>query len=236
MYTRSAAFYDALYAQKDYAREAQIVHARIEEYCRSGGAALLDVACGTGHHLSFLRQYYTAQGMDISPDLLIVARQRCPDVTFYEGDMTRFDLGFQVDAVTCLFSSIGYVKTVERLGQAVRCMARHVKPGGVLLVEPWFAPDRWYPGTLHATYVDQPDLKIARMTISDLDDRVSVNEMHYLVATPQGIDYFTERHELGLFVHQEYLDAFRAAGLDVVYDPDGLTGRGLYIGLSLEQD
>ena len=33
--------------------------------------------------------------------------------------MTAFDLGKTFDLVTCLFSSIGYVKTLENLARAV---------------------------------------------------------------------------------------------------------------------
>jgi hypothetical protein len=50
------------------------------------------------------------------------------------------------------------------------------------------------------------------------------------VGTSQGVEYFSEYHELALFTRDEYLDSFRANDLDVVYDGDGLYGRGLYIG------
>jgi hypothetical protein len=56
---------------------------------------------------------------------------------------------------------------------------------------------------------------------------------HYLVATQQGIEHFTERHELGLFSHEDYLDAFHASEMDVVFDAssDKLMERGVYIGI-----
>ncbi|MBN1202373.1 MAG: class I SAM-dependent methyltransferase [Anaerolineae bacterium] len=229
-FDKSAAWYDAIYDYKDYEREAQIIHTRIEQYGRSEGKNLLDVACGTGRHLEYLRQHYTVSGLDISPGLLDAARQRCPDVPFFEADMVDFELGEQVDVITCLFSAIGYVRTVDRLGLALGTMSRHIKPGGLVIIEPWFAPDDWHPGSVHANFVNRPDLKVARVTISERDDSISRNVFHFLVATPDGIEYFTENHELGLFTHEEYLKAFQNSGLDVIYDADGLTGRGLYVG------
>ena len=62
-------------------------------------------------------------------------------------------------------------------------------------------------------------------------DGVSVMDFHYLVATPEGIEHLTERHELGLFSHEDYLSALQARGLNVVYDPEPekLMGRGVYL-------
>ena len=68
------------------------------------------------------------------------------------------------------------------------------------------------------------------MNLSRVENRALVLDFHFLVATPAGIEYFTERHDLALFTHEEYLGVFRAAGLDARYDPEGLIGRGLYIG------
>ncbi len=68
------------------------------------------------------------------------------------------------------------------------------------------------------------------MNTSLLEGGVSVLQFHYLVATSQGIERFTERHELGLFSHEDYLAAYRESGLSVRYDPEGPIGRGLYVG------
>ena len=112
-------------------------------------------------------------------------------------------------------------------------MRRHLSPGGVVIIEPWLTPQMYQAGHIAAVFVDQPDLKIARMNKSEVEDGVSVMNFHYLVATPQEIEHFTERHELGLFSHEDYLGAFQASGLEVVHDPDPekLMGRGVYLGM-----
>ena len=234
MFTRSEAFYDAIYGtMKDYAVEAQQIHALIQQYKQSSGTTLLDVACGTGRHIPFLREHYTVEGLDLDEQMLAIARQRNPEVVFHQADMVDFDLGHLFDVIVCLFSSIGYVKTLPRLQQTLQTMQRHLHPGGVVIIEPWLTPQMYQPGHIGAVFVDQPELKIARMNKSEVADGISVMDFHYLVATPEGIEHFIERHELGLFSHENYLSAFQASGLDVVYDPDPekLMGRGVYLGV-----
>lgn len=231
MFSRSAIYYDAIYSFKDYAAEADKVRTVIAQYKRIPGDSLLDVACGTGRHLENLHAHFQVEGLDLDPDLLAIARARLPDVPLHQGDMLDFDLGRSFDAITCLFSGIGYVGTVDRLSQAISTMAGHLRPGGVLIVEPWFEPAAFHPNTLHAAFIDQPDLKIARLNLSRVENGLSVLDFHYLVGTPEGIEHFSERHELGLFTSEEMLTAFARAGLQTSVDPDGLTGRGLYIGV-----
>jgi hypothetical protein len=52
-----------------------------------------------------------------------------------------------------------------------------------------------------------------------------------MIGTPQGIEVFQERHELGLFTIDEYKLAFRDCDLEVIHDPFWLNARGLYLGL-----
>jgi ubiquinone/menaquinone biosynthesis C-methylase UbiE len=233
MFTKSANFYNAIYSSlgKDHAAEAQLIHEIIQAHKKSTGNTLLEVACGTGIHASVLREFYQVEGLDLDNEMLAVARQDYPEIPFYQADMVDFNLGKQFDSVTCLFSSIGYVKTKQRLEQAIQTMTDHLLPGGVLVIEPWFTPDQFTGGKLFALFVDQPDLKVSRMSLGEVVEKLSILNFHYTVGTPQGVEYFTERHELGLFTQDEYLDAYRKTGLEVTHDPEGLDGRGLYIGL-----
>jgi SAM-dependent methyltransferase len=232
LFSRSARIYDAIYASiRDYPREAAQLDELIQER-RPGARMLLDVACGTGAHLEHLAEKYEVEGLDLDAEMLAVARERLPEVPFHETDLAEFDLGKRFDAVVCMFSSIGYVDTEERLRSAVAAMARHLEPGGVLVVEPWLAPDEWDPDHVGGVFVDEPQLKIARLSRAERDGDISTVEFHYLVGRPRTVDHFTERHELGLFTVEQQLEAFRAAGLDVEHDPEGPMGRGLYVGVA----
>ena len=233
MFTLSAHLYDKIYLTrgKDYEADAQSVHELVKANLKSGGNTLLDVACGTGIHLNYLKNYFDCEGLDLDEKMLEAAKKKLPEMKFHQGNMLDFDLGRQYDIITCLFSSIGYVKTVPNLKQAAANMVRHLKPGGMLVIEPWFSPEDWHPGKVFATFVDEPDLKIARINRNGVDGILSFFVFHYLVGTPQGVDYFEERHELGLFTIDEYKLAFRDCDLEVIHDPYWLNARGLYLGL-----
>lgn len=231
MFSKSARFYDAIYSFKDYAAEARMIGDLIRKKV-AGAETLLDVACGTGAHLQHLKNDFQCEGLDLDPDLIAIARRRNPNLVFHDANMEDFDLGRQFDAVTCLFSSIGYMQTGDRLNRAVQTMIRHLVPGGVLIVEPWFTPQTYEVGHLGAVFVDEPDLKIARMNLTELEGRLCKMTFHYLVGTPDGISNFTEDHVVGLFTHDDYTGAFDGAGVAVEHVPVGITGRGLYVGVS----
>lgn len=111
MYDKSARIYDLLYVGsgiKDYPAEAAELHRIIQE-ASPAAQTLLDVACGTGAHLVEMQRWYAVEGVDLSPAMLAVARTRLPGIPLREADMRTIDLGRTFDAVTCLFSSIGYM-------------------------------------------------------------------------------------------------------------------------------
>jgi ubiquinone/menaquinone biosynthesis C-methylase UbiE len=232
MLSGSEKYYDDIYASmgKDYAAEVNRLHELIHKYRQSAGNTLLDVACGTGTHAGLLSKKYRVEGADLNTSMLKIARKKHPEIRFIEADMRDLNLDRQYDVITCLFSAIGYMKTKTDLHKAVKSMARHLLPGGVLLVEPWFTPEQWTVGRVSTIFVDKPDLKVVRMSHSAQRGRISVLDFEYLAGTRKGIEQLSEYHEFGLFSHEEYMAAFVKAGLDVLHDPEGVDGRGLYIG------
>jgi ubiquinone/menaquinone biosynthesis C-methylase UbiE len=230
VYAELAKYYDTIYSFKDYQAEAESLTALVRVHLHTKGMRLLDVACGTGSHLQHLKEHFQVEGLDVSPQMVELARRKLPDVPLHVADMADFDLGRRFDVVTCLFSSIGYLKTIERVRQALACLASHVLPGGLLIVEPWLTPETWKPGTVHALFIDEPEYKLARINTSFVDGCISYFDLHYLIGTPEGTTHWVEHHELGLFTSDEMREAMAAAGLDVSHEEEGLTGRGLWVG------
>jgi hypothetical protein len=79
--------------------------------------------------------------------------------------------------------------------------------------------------------VDQHELKISRMSHIITEGTISHLRFEYMVGTREGISHFSENHIMGLFTHEEYSAAVTNAGFRLIYEAEGLTGRGVYIGV-----
>ena len=228
MYQKFAAVYDAIYSFKDYAAESEKIAAIAAEK-QPAAKSLLDVACGSGAHLQHLRAHYACTGLDLSEDLLTVAREKLPDVQFAHGDMRTFDLGRQFDVVTCLFAAIGYMTTLSDLRLAIANMAKHVASGGVMIIEPWITRENFRSGLFHLMTAETETMKIARANTSRIEGDTSVMDFHFMVVSKDGVDLFEEEHRMGLFRVEDHIAAFEDAGMSAAFDEQGLIGRGLYV-------
>jgi len=231
VFTESAELYDLIYSSfKDYRAEAAQIAALLRSLHRDCHT-LLDVGCGTGEHARLLASLhgFSVDGLDVSPDFLRIARAKHPAGRFFEADMSNFQLPDRYDAILCLFSSIGYLTTLDRVTQALRCFRKHLEPDGVVVVEPWFTPDKMNPGHHSSRAAAAPGVRVQRLGTTEVDGRVSRLRFEYAIETVDGTRHATEVHELGLFTVEEMLSAFKAAGLSAQHEPSGLTGRGLYI-------
>ena len=231
MFTASAELYDLIYSRfKDYPAEATQVAALIRA-AHPHAKRILDVACGTAEHARLLTRDHGFQvdGLDLDPGFARVAREKLPDATVFEADMVDFALPGRYDIVLCLFSSIGYLRSLENVERALGRFRAHLAEGGLVVVEPWFAPGVLEDGRVMATVAEGKDVTVCRMSHLEIDDRLSRINFEYLIGRPTGVKHAAEVHELGLFTVEEMLGCFRGAGLNAQYDPQGPFDRGLYI-------
>lgn len=230
IYRESALYYDAIYERLvDHGAGAAALRRHISER-NSGATSLMEAACGTGLMLAHLAPDFRVSGFDLSPAMIERARTRLPGAPLTVADMTTWASDERYDVIVCVGSSIGYVRTEEVLRQTLDGFARHLSPGGLVLIEPWFPPEVWEDGRQTLDVVEQPTLKLARLLTSGRDGDLSVLEIDFLVGVEGRIERFTERHIMGLFSDRQMRDAFTAAGLTVERDEAYPSGRSLYVG------
>ncbi|HET9139953.1 class I SAM-dependent methyltransferase [Actinophytocola sp.] len=214
-----AEFYDRITTDggKDYAAEARSVAGLVRSR-NPGARTLLDVACGTGEHLRHLmRMFDRVEGVDLAKPMCERAMDKLPGVAIHVGDMRTLALPGRFDAVTCLYWTIGYMQDLDELSLAVRRMAAHLAPGGVLVVEPWAAPDEYEGGTVDHIVVEHDGRTMVQVIYAHpRDGRLSTSDFYNLVGDHAGVHSWTETHSLGLYTFDEYLEAFGQAGLESV--------------------
>lgn len=232
LYGPLAPFYDRIYAAKDYAGEAAEVTRRARRVVGAGPRTLLDVACGTGRHLQWLRRGFQVRGTDASAPMLREARRRLgPGVPLRRADMRRLPTWPPVDVITCLFSAIGYLPTARDRRAAFRSFFARLHPGGVAIIEGWLTPEAFRGNSIHLQTYNGPDAKIARLSRSRRTGGYSRIEMDYLVLEPdRPVRRYHEVHRQPLVAPDRMLAELRSAGFEAHVV---LTGRwaqrGLYI-------
>jgi len=231
LHNNLAKYYDKIYSFRDYLDEAVRLQNLIIKYLESGGNSLLDVACGTGLHLRYLKDDFSCTGVDVSKSMLKIARKNLKGVAFKEADMITLRLRKQFDVIVCLLSSIGYVKTVARLEKTIWNFSNHLKKGGLALIEPSHAKSAYVNGEPRITTYDGREAKIARINYTNFRQATAVLNMHILVAE-RGKDakYYVDKHELGLFGINSTLRIMKSTGLKSKYLKNGLMpGREIFV-------
>jgi hypothetical protein len=143
--------------------------------------------------------------------------------------MSDFHLSDRYDAVLCLFSSIGYLQTLDRVARALACFREHLAPGGVIVIEPWFAPGGLDPTRVSRQTGEANGVRVSRVSRVEIEGSLSRLLFDYEISDGMGTRRTSEVHELGLFTTAELMRTFREAGLHADHDPQGLTDCGLFV-------
>lgn len=219
--------YDALYQDKDYVAECDLIEAILQ---RAGAlttpSRILDIGCGTGGHaIELARRGHVLAGIDRSADMLDIARHKAEQLPqliqrprFFCADALDFDASASpFDAALMMFAVIGYLISNDALLAALANIAKHLKPGGVFIFDCW-----WGPAVLtqrpseRVRMVETPTGKLLRVARTQLDTLTCVAEVRFdllhLHATRAHTES-TELHNMRYFFGPELELLFSGAGL-----------------------
>ena len=231
MFTESSDLYDLIYSFKDYEKESCDIIELIKSHnpnCKS----VLDVGCGTSEHHKYLKEHFSIDGIDLNDKFIQTSKTKNPAGNYNVANMIDFELNKQYDVIICLFSSIGYLENLDEIVSALICFNKHLKPNGIVIIEPWFNKENWHNGKVNSIVHEENDLKICRMNRSYRYGDYSILNFHYLVGSLENeIQHFEEEHKLRLTSKEEMLEAFDNANFNASYDEKGLIGRGMYFGI-----
>jgi SAM-dependent methyltransferase len=98
-----------------------------------GGGVALDVGCGCSGRFARLLvgQGYEVEGIDVSAEMIALARVRNPDAIFYHADVCEWVPDKRYDFITA-WDSIWHVP-LERSEGVLRKLCGALNPGGVLI-------------------------------------------------------------------------------------------------------
>lgn len=130
-----AYYYDDLMAGVPYelwVRYIEDILRRLEYHPRT----VLDVACGTGNVSEVLASRgYQVVGVDISEQMIEVARSKASNVEYHAQDVAELKLGRRFDLAVSLFDSLNYVTDIEQLRRGIRRVAEHLVQGGLFIFD-----------------------------------------------------------------------------------------------------
>lgn len=110
-------------------------------------------------------------------------------------------------------------------------MAAHVRPGGLVVIEPFIDPTDFRPGHISVDQGEDGDARVVRVAYSERAGDVLKLTMHHYISTAGKVSVAAPLcFDIVMFTADKFRDAMALAGLEVVHDPEGLMGRGLYIG------
>ncbi len=130
-------FYHKLYFERDDREAEAFIKKLIERLQPSAGSSMLDVACGKGRHSKTLAAMgYSVTGIDISTDSIAYAKQFEKDnLDFFVHDMRLPFWGNYFNYAFNFFTSFGYFKTRREHDDAIRTIAKSLRPGGKLVID-----------------------------------------------------------------------------------------------------
>lgn len=215
----SAEFYDLLYKDKNYQREADFVEKVFSAFGKP--KSILEVGCGTGNYTRiFFERGYDVSGLDISEKMIVAAKKKC-DCAFQIGDLRSFSLGRKFDACVALFAVMGYMVENSDVISALCNIRAHLKQGGLFVFDVWngLAVLRTLPET-RVKEVEDDDRKVVRVARPVLKsfNHLCVVDYTYSVLDKktQALQELTESHCVRFYFPQEIRFFLEQAGFEVL--------------------
>lgn len=212
---------------EDYVLECEHLLRILHASCGGTCYQALHFGCGGGHHDYTLAKEIALTGVDLNPAMIEHARRLNPGVDYHVGDMRTVSMNRLYDAVLLLDGN-PYLTSLDDLQQTFQVAWNHLRPGGIILtVVEWIREEFIQNQTLLSSRTQgTTDITmIENLYDPDPDDTTMECTFVYLIRQQGELTTETDRHTLGLFRTDQWLQQMELAGFDIdVIDSSQLSG------------
>jgi len=202
---------------EDYIEETEFFSRIIKEDAKIDVRSLLHMGCGGGRNDFTFKKHFDVTGVDISDDMLRLARELNPESVYIQGDMRSIRSDKTYDSIVAL-DSVNYMKTEEDLIDLFQTAYEHLNPGGVFLTVVEESRRRFKQNRTISSTHSRDDTQITFIENSfDPDPADNHFEMTfiYLVREKGNLEIFTDSHIWGLFKMETWHQLLKKANFSV---------------------
>lgn len=203
-YNEFAKYYDLLFQQKDYKKETTFILSILKKHNIKQNS-LLDVGCGTGTHIQLLRkEFNTLYGIDISNEILKIAKRKVPESTFIQGNMQDFNIKKKFDVITCLYSVFNYNLDIPSAEKTLKNFHKHLKKDGIVIIGLYNERNEQKQFSLHVG--KDSKTKVAKINEFKYHPEEKIEESSFLllVKNQKNVDFDIEvEHKYRIFGFEE---------------------------------
>jgi SAM-dependent methyltransferase len=223
-----SASYDALYRDKDYVAECDLLESAAIRHLNAKPREVLDLGCGTGNHAAeWVRRGVRVHGIDRSPEMLesAVRKQALDSVfasrsSFSQGDVREVRVGREFDMVTMMFAVLGYQVTNADLAATLLTVRHHLVRGGLFACDFWYGPAvlAQRPSDRMRT-IDIGSTRMIRWATTSLDTRQHTARVEFQLWKLEGptiVSEVRESHVMRFLFAQELEFHLTVAGLELI--------------------
>ncbi len=221
-----AGVYDAIYQDKDYAAECDLIERLLRRYAAGPVRDILDLGCGTGGHAQLLAERgYGVVGVDRSAAMIKIARAKVEDAarpavpTYELGDIRDFRLNRRFDVVLMMFAVLGYQLEDGDVRATLQTARGHLRDGGILLLDCWHGPAVLHlkPSCREKTVVGRQG-RLRRFSVGEMDVGRKQCRVHFRVERERdrGADQVDESHRVRFFFAEELGDFLAMTGFSLL--------------------
>ena len=234
VFDKYAQYYDLLYQDKDYQREADYILSHIKKH-HPETINILEFGSGSGIHGRLLANAgFHVRGIERSQEMIDqghsanLGKNQNSTFSCIQGDCKSTIIGDHFDAVISLFHVLSYQTSNEKILAMLKNAHRQLKPGGVFIFDYWHAPAVWHIGpTLRVKRVSNHQLAITRIAEPECFREQNVVQVNYQTfvedLTSSHISEIKETHEMRAFETHEIKEFANQTGFTLLHSEEWLT-------------